>query len=520
MENPSFSNINISRNNGYVKVSMAGYFLGARTFIATAGRTHNLRIRLIPKTNTGTFASATGGTVNLTTGGKLVMPASAVTDASGNPYVGTVNVAMAWIDPTANNLPEIVPGDLRGITTTGEERGLETYGMLGVELTGPGNQPLKIAAGKTAELSFPIPASLSGTAPATIDLWHFDETTGRWKQEGTATRAGSMYIANVSHFSFWNCDAPFPLIELCMTIINSSNNLPLNNVQVRIRRANNSYGSGWTDSIGNLCGRVPKNEPLTLQVMDQCHNVVYSQSIGPFSANSNLGNVMVTLPATNSLTVTGTLTNCANANVTNGAVIIYTGGTYNYVVPVTAGNFSHTFINCSALLNFSVLGVDYTTLQQSTPVGGTGTSGTINLGTIQVCGTSSQEFAQFIIDGIPYNFVSPPDLFMGGDSTVSFGIYTNKTDFHGYRMSGGTTTNTSFGLIFYNNQLPGTLPISQGFLRYGPTIQATQFLNPSPVVNITAFGPVLGFLEGNFNEQMNVSGTPKMVSCTFRIRRT
>ncbi|MEI2738527.1 MAG: carboxypeptidase regulatory-like domain-containing protein [Chitinophagaceae bacterium] len=514
-----FNNINISKANGYVKVVKQGYFTGTRTFIATAGRIHNVRIRLLPKTNTGTFSGSTGGTVTLTTGGKLVVPSNAVTDASGNAYTGVVNVAMTWIDPTASNLPEIVPGDLRGLTTSNEERGLETYGMLGVEMTSPGGQVLKIATGKTAELTFPLPASLSGTAPATIDLWHFDETTGRWKQEGTATKTGSNYIAQVSHFSFWNCDAPFPLINLCMTLVNAANSQPLNNVQVRIKRANGSYGSGWTDSSGNLCGRVPKNEALVLQVMDQCNTVAYSQNIGPFSADATLGTISVTLPTANTLTITGTVTNCAGSNVTNGAAVIYVGGGYSYSVPVTNGAFSHTMVRCSGgAVNFLILGVDYTTLQQSVPVSGTGTTGTVNAGTIQACGTSSAQFAEYIIEGVPYNFASPPDQFYGGDSTGVWGIYTNKTDFSGYRQAGGTT-NQSFGLIFLNNQLPGTLPINQGFLHYGTTINATQFINPAPVVNITVFGPVGGFIEGNFTEVMNVSGTPKTVICNFRIRR-
>jgi hypothetical protein len=519
----SFSNINISKNNGYVKVTKAGYFLGTRTFIATQGRTHNVRIGLIPKTNTGNFNAAAGGTISLSTGGKLVMPAAAVTDASGNTYTGTVNVAMAWIDPTSNSLAELVPGDLRGITTTGEERGLETYGMIGVELTGTGNQQLKIATGKTAELSFPIPASLTGTAPATIDLWHFDEATGRWKQEGTATKTGANYVANVSHFSFWNCDAPFPLVEICMTVVNAANNQPLNNVLVRIVRPNNSYGTGRTDSSGNLCGRVPKNEALTLQVMDQCGNVAYSQSIGPFSANTSLGTVSVTIPPSNSLTITGTLTNCANANVTNGVVIIHTNGTHQYVVPVTNGSFSHTVIRCgTGTLNFSIIGIDHVALQQSTPVTGSGTTGTVNVGTIQACGTSSAQFAQYIVDGNVYSYTSPPGQFGCADSIGNWGSYTKKCQFFGSNTTnggGGATTGT-FNLRFFHNDAPGVLPISGGHLQVSMAVNSITFLSPNPVVNVTAFGPSPGgFIEGNFNELMEVSGTPKMVSCTFRIRR-
>lgn len=515
-----FNNISLSKANAYVKVVKNGYFTGTRTFVATAGRIHNVRIRLLPKMTVGTFTASAGGSITITGGGKLVMPANAVTDASGNAYTGVVNVAMVWIDPTASNLPEIVPGDLRGITTGGQERGLETYGMLGVEMTGPGGQVLKIAAGKTAELTFPVPAAIAGTAPTTIDLWHFDEATGRWKQDGTATKTGSNYIAQVSHFSFWNCDAPFPLINLCMTLVNAATSQPLNNVQVRIKRPNGSYGYGWTDSAGNLCGKVPKDEALTLQVIDQCNTVAYSQGIGPFSADASLGTISVTVAAVSSLTITGTLTNCAGSNVTNGAVVIYTGGVFSYSVPVTNGAFSLTILRCSgSTVNFSVLGVDYTALQQGTPVGGSGNTGTVNVGTVQACGTSSTQFAEYIIDGIPYNFASPPGQFGCGDSTGIWGSYTNKTTFFGYNTAGGTTTG-SFNLTFANNQLTGTFPVLSGIMQYTASVQALQFTGSSPVVNITAFGlPGGGFIEGNFNEMMNVSGTPKMVTCNFRMRR-
>jgi hypothetical protein len=515
-----FTNINLSKANGTVKVVKAGYFNSFKTFVTTAGRIHNVRIQLIPKTNTGTFDAATGGTITLTSGGKLVMPPGAVTDAGGTAYTGMVNVAMTWINPTAPNLPEIVPGDLRGITTGGEERGLETYGMLGVELTTMGGQPLKVAAGKKAELTFPIPAALGGAAPATIDLWHFDETKARWIQEGTATKNGSSYVAQVSHFSFWNCDAPFPLIDLCMTVVNATNNLPLVNVQVRIKRTNGSYGYGYTDSLGNLCGKVPKNEPLVLEIMGQCNNVVYSQNIGPFSANTNLGTISATIPPTSQLIITGTVVDCSNNNVTNGVAVIYTGGAYSYSVPVTNGTFSHTIVRCNnSSINFTVIGIDNATNQQSGQVGGTGTTGTVNVGTIQACGTSSLEFASYLIDGIPYSFTEPPQFINCGDSLGTWGTYTRKTSFGGAYTAGNTTWG-AFNLVFYNNEAPGTLPIISGHMQWTVSVQALSFVGPNPVVNVTSFGPAPGgFIEGNFSEMMIVSGTPKLVSCTFRVRR-
>lgn len=519
-----FNNINLSKANGYVKVTKAGYFTGSRTFVTTAGRIHNLRIRLLPKTTTGTFAASAGGTVTLGTGGKLVMPANAVTDASGATYTGTVNIAMTWIDPTAPNLPEIVVGDLRGITTDGQERGLETFGMLGVEMTGAGGQTLKIAAGKTAELTFPVPAAILANAPATIDLWHFDETKGRWKQEGTATKTGSTYVAQVSHFSFWNCDAPFPLVDLCMTLVNAANNQPLIGVQVRIVRPNNSYGAGWTDSTGNLCGKIPKNEALVLQVLGQCNNVVYTQNIGPFSSNTNLGTISVNIPATNSLVITGTLVNCAGGNVTNGAVAIQTTGSFNYPVAVSNGAFSLTILRCSTdPVSFSIVGADYTTSQYSLPVSGSGTSGTVNIGTIQACG-SATEFIEFNVDGIPFSYVEfPPDQVMAFDS-VATGGFTTKTTVYGADVTNGSVESSRF--TFSNNEVPGTYPLSTDpfdvDITNGTTILLKLFVSATPTITITTFGPVgTGFIEGNFSQQMRAGPTAPIqnVQCTFRVKR-
>lgn len=79
------------------------------------------------------------------------------------------------------------------------------------------------------------------------------------------------------------------------------------------------------------------------------------------------------------------------------------GNGHLYSVPVSNGTFVLSLITCeSTTVNFSVLGIDYSTLQPGTPFSGTGAAGTVNTGTIQACGTSSAEFVEFLIDGSPY----------------------------------------------------------------------------------------------------------------------
>ena len=513
-----FRNISLSKANGTVKVTKAGYFTGYRTFVSVAGRINNVRLKLLPKTNAGNFSASSGGAITITGGGKLVMPAAAITDASGTAYSGIVNIAMTWIDPSSSDLSSTVMGDLRGVLTNGEERGLSTYGMLGVEMTGTGGQALKIATGKTAELTFPIPAPLQGSAPASIDLWHFDEATARWKQEGTAAKNGSNYVAQVSHFSFWNCDAPFPVVDLCMTLVNS-NTQPLVNAQVRIKRlSNGSYSYGRTDSIGNLCGKVPKDEALVLEVLDQCGSSVYSQNIGPYNANTSLGTITATIPAFNNLVITGTITNCTGTNVTNGAASVYVAGGNYYTVSVTNGAFTFSLVRCSgSALNFTVLGIDYNTVQQSMPLNSSGTTGTVNVGTIQACGTSSAQFIDLLIDGAPFNFTAPPDDIFSNDSTA-VPPYSNQTYITGFRQASPPATNSYVSFSVLNNATTGTGPLQFCSLSV-PGFSAQQIITASPVVNFTAFGVPGGFIEGNFSIQMNFSGTTRNVTCNFKVRR-
>lgn len=521
-----FQHISISKNNGYINVTRAGYFNGNRSFITKAGSTVNVRIKLLPKTNTGSFVAGAGGTVSLSTGGKVTFPGNAIVDASGNTYTGTVNVAMAWISPLDADLGSMVQGDLRGINAAGNERVLENYGTLGVELTNGLGQVLKIAGGKTAEISMPIPIALQATAPASIALWYFDESIGRWKEEGNATKTGSNYVGNVAHFSFWSCDYSFPRVMLCVNVA-APGNQPLNNVKVLLRRTAHpsSVGCGFTDSLGEVCGGVPLNEVMVLQILDACGNVVYSQNIGPFTANASV-NIVATMPATNYLTVTGTVVNCSNQPVTNGTVLFYVGGGYCYYVSTAAaGTFKTTLINCNgAVINFSALPIDNTTLQQGVPVSGSGTNGTMALGNLLACGTSSVQFINITIDGVPYSWTEPKDTVSSNSQPPAVG-YSFAVNSLGFHSSAGINSSTT--LMYDYNSATGAYPLYLNSIyinlpSLGSSYYSQHITTVNPKINLTKVGtPVSGFIEGNFN--LNMSFLPgnvtRNVIGNFKTRR-
>jgi hypothetical protein len=406
-----FQNISLSKENGSITAVKAGYFKGIRSFKTAAGKNHSVRLQLMARVLSGTVNAATGGTINSNGGATIVFPANAFVTSTGAAYTGTVSVYSRWIDPTAANLTFVIPGDLRGVSTTGVENILTTYGMVGAELADASGNVLKIATGKTATVSFPIPASLSATAPASIVLWHFDDATARWKENGTTTKTGSTYTAQVDKFSFWNCDvANANFINLDYTLVNATTNSPLVSTSTRIKRVSNgTYGYGITNNAGFVSGLVPKNEALVLEVITNtsgCNAVVFSQNIGPFAVNTSLENVSVTMLASQFVTFTGTLLNCNNAPVSNGFVTLYAQGFSSSYVPTNSqGNFSFSFLNCSNQnFNYGYQGFDNITSLQSTVLVGNTNFGNINLGNLIVCsgGTNSdvyvagKEFVQYI----------------------------------------------------------------------------------------------------------------------------
>ena len=141
--------------------------------------------------------------------------------------------------------------------------------MLLVELQGDAGERLQMMNAQTATLTWAIPASLQSAAPATIPLWYFNDSTGRWIEQGTASRLGNSYIGKVSHFSFWNCDAGVGTVNFKVRLKDQHGN-PL--AYTFVRMVSQSWGTagGYTDSSGFVQGLIPKGQTLAMQVTSSC----------------------------------------------------------------------------------------------------------------------------------------------------------------------------------------------------------------------------------------------------------
>lgn len=509
--NFTFTNIELPKKAAYVTVDKSGYFQGSRTFVAHERSVNYVSIRLIEKELTGTFAAAGGGTVTLSSGGSInFQPNSIVDAATSSAYAGAVSVSAYFIDPSNPGFINEMPGDLRGVTTSGEERGLQSFGMMAVELSGASGQKLQLASGKPATITFAIPASLVASAPATIPLWYFDEVTGLWKEEGSAVKQGNSYVGTVKHFSFWNCDAPFPLVSFDATVRDQKGH-PVPNVTVTIRKVNNtSFGAAITDELGRVSGLIPANEALELTVTDRCGNVLYTKNIGPYSSNVNYGSITITMQPQATVVITGSAVNCSNAAVTNGFVNITLDG-MNYRATLSNGNFTISIIRCNASpVQAQIFAEDIAAGQQGSVSLLAVTSGNANAGQLSACGTSTDQFVNYSISGVNYAFTSPNDTFtwyfidsVGTKSNYMQASNSNQINYLGLYYNGSTVTGS----------FTGDITIAHANSKYEGS-------NTS--INITQYGTVGQFVTGTFtgNVFLGSSTTPLPITGSFKVRRT
>ena len=395
-----FKNVQLNARGTLVRVERAGFFPGSRRFMAVGNAENRVKIELNKRLFAHAFEAETGGTVSVNGGSTITFSPSSIQKANGSAYTGTVRVAAKWLDPTDLRTMDRMPGNLQGVSLEGEEVVMRTYGMLVAELQTPDGEKLNILKGKTATIKTPVPASLLGSAPAEIPLWSYNETYGMWAEEGVSKLENGFYVAEVTHFSYWNHDFKDPLIEFTATFVDE-NGTPLENYKVVIRQEGTSlYGAGQTCDLGIINGLIPANYDLVLEVTGICGEVLYSAPIGPFPLPDavNLGEIVVPPSVLNATTLTGELVDCNGDPVANGLVTFQFDGqtVYEYV---NGTPFEVLFSTCTGTSDITVTGIDFDNLVKSDPIV-TGVGGTVDLGEIIACGIQFSNFIRVTIDGV------------------------------------------------------------------------------------------------------------------------
>jgi hypothetical protein len=382
-----------------ISVSKSGYFKYSGVVTISAGN-QSVSVQLVPVTVAGTFSSSSGGTVTVPNGGSILFPANAIDDGSTS-YSGTVTVSAVYISPTSTLAPALSPNSFLGKDISGNEKFLENHGMIAVELSGSSGQQLQIAPGNSATITIPVAANDIGSAPSTIPLYYYDAATQLWKEEGSANLVGNFYVGNVNHFTFWMCPFVYDHYFLSNTLQCQSSPLPY--VRVEVFNQWGAYlGHTTTNSSGYWSGMIPNILTFTLVVKDPCNSIAYSQTIGPFTANTNMSPIDACSSGANASYITGSFLNCSGNPDAAAFCRVQSDGIMQLLPVNNQGQVNASVLFCSASTLTSISGINLSGGQTSAEQYFT-IAPSINFGTQTVCGTAA-EFAQFRLNGINYYF--------------------------------------------------------------------------------------------------------------------
>lgn len=324
---------------------------------------------------------------------------------------------------------------------------------------------------------------------------------------------GNNDIGNISV-----CGKGGEVIVTAKLVDNSGNPLPNLFVAVAPESDPQSKYIKASDSQGNVVLYTSENDVKLLSVYGSlnCGSPVFSTSFNTTNRDTSLG----TLTISNLITanVSGSIVDCNNSPVTSGYVIVQKDQK-NYQYDINSDgtfNFSIPICNATDPEPVTMIAEDNTTSQTGTPVNISLNAGNNNVGSLTACANnSSGEYMNYTIDSVHYSLVSPVDTF-----TEMINPGTNWTGIGGIDRSG-----TGLSVYF---TLTGTVAVGSpdvsidefdiGNNDYGRYVDAT---TPTPIVNITEYGPVGGYIAGNIKVKIQNlhDNSVHDATCSFQVKR-
>ena len=264
-----------------------------------------------------TFDAQDGLAFEIEDGGpSVVLPGANFVDADGNIYDGNITVEATFYDLTSDmemgSELFAVPGDFTAIDLDGDDQMLESFGMLQVNLTGDAGEELNLAD-EGAPIVVPLQDLGSADAPVvgeTMPMWSYNESTGKWVEEGFATieedaDGNLVAVYEAPHFSTWNCDYPI-VTHGCLTgVVTNSQGTPRQGATVRaVGMTYISTTSARTGADGSFCLEVKNGETVWAEI---------SYSIGGQTATQRTD--PVTIPAGQATCFDGNNSDCVDLGV-------------------------------------------------------------------------------------------------------------------------------------------------------------------------------------------------------------
>jgi hypothetical protein len=273
---------------------------------------------------------------------QITLPADGLVPKNGGAAAGTVNVAVTPINPAID--PRLMPGDYTGVSAGGMTP-IESFGALLIDIRDNSGRRYNLATGQTATIRIPL-GTLSTNPPATIPLFYFDDNTGLWQQEGSATLQGTglnqFYTGTVRRISYWNADRAFETVFVSGCLRDSNNQAVVNQLVSTNGTDYSGRAVGITAADGTFRVAVRRDSRATLSVVEfslqsftftTVTNVV---NVGPSTIDFTLSNCLVKAPGP--LTVTTSVLPGGTVGESYNQTLTATGGIPGYVWSLNPGS--------------------------------------------------------------------------------------------------------------------------------------------------------------------------------------
>jgi hypothetical protein len=487
----SFSNVQVPVNRFVVNATKSGYFRGSLADVPKANGTSNIKIYLVSAGVTETISASSGGIVQIASGTGVEIISNSVVNKDGSAYNGNVNVSVAYLDPTSENFANVIPGgDLQAVRTDNSPATLYSYGIIKVEMKNDAGSTLQIKNGNTSTITVEIPGSMVSSAPQTIPLWHYDDATGLWKEEGTATKQGDKYVGTVGHFSDWNCDVPQGTATVKGMVVDCKNQ-PVPGVSVQIGQA-----SAITGYDGKFERRVPAGVPFSVQVLPSKNFGLASTavSVPPLAEGAihEVGNLAIDCP----VYVKGIIK--CGTDIKYGQVVMSWDGGYNAQYTDSEGKFNLAAdINKSAQISIYTLDGKYKVLNVTTP---SVRGNVLELGIIEVCDQVQAGINKFTINGNGYN----NKTFQFSATGSVYGFYDPEDSVTLVFMVETFQTDSVYFFMIFKGDKTGLASESGLYLSINGNayLGSNDIENGSAVINVTRYDGIGGLKEGNFSGEL------------------
>lgn len=227
-----------------------GYAPTQKSLTAPAQASTFVQVTLLKWDSESTFDAATGGSVS-SGSTSITFPANAL-NASG-----TVTAHLAYLNPTDDGERSAFPGGF--VTTDGKQ--LESFGAMAVVVEDASGVEVNLKGGQAATAKLEAVSSPADSVP----LWSFEESSGRWKQEGSLTGCASgVCEAQLPHLSWWNADQVYETTCLKACAKNKAGG-PAIGVSLEARGTNyNGVSYGTTGGDGCACLDVRRSSTVSI----------------------------------------------------------------------------------------------------------------------------------------------------------------------------------------------------------------------------------------------------------------